>query len=277
MEPLGVRVLIVDDTTEIRALLRLTLETDDRFEVVGEATNGAEAIEAASRLQPDVIVLDRHMPVLDGVEALPGIRRGCPDAAILLFTAHADDATRQLALGLGADQVWSKLDVDVLDVADELARTLVDRVTKAGDTVTLRLGPLPSEAARVWIPNTMAIVAAVSLHADELGLVLPEGVTDLFMRYLREWLSVAENEQEFFWAATASAESARQLVEVWANIDSLSEEQLARLGCAWSPPEGEPFFHALTAAVLEALARHESLHDLVASLEGQWGGAAASA
>jgi CheY-like chemotaxis protein len=272
----GVRVLVVDDTRDIRALLRLTLETDERFEVVGEAANGAEAIEVAGDLQPDVIILDRHMPVLDGVEALPAIRRACPQTAILLFTAHADEATRQVALGSGADQVWSKLDVPLTEMADELSKALLVRMNASGDLITLRLGPLPAEAARTWIPNTMAIVAAVHNHADELGLAIPEGVTDLFLGYLREWLAVAEAEDEFFWAATASAASARQLIECWAAIDSLTDDQLARLQVQWSPPAGEPFFLALTQAVIEALAHHESMQDLRTSLEDQWGSLGAS-
>jgi len=271
----GVRVLVVDDTRDIRMLLRLTLESDERFEVVGEATNGAEAIEAAGELQPDVIILDRHMPVLDGVEALPAIRRTCPQAAILLFTAHADEATRQVALGSGADQVWSKLDVPVTEMADELTKALLARMNESGDLITLRLGPLPSDATRTWIPNTMAIVAAVHNHHDELGLDIPAHVTELFLQYLREWLAVAEAESEFRWAATASAASARQLIECWAAIDSLGDDQLERLKVQWSPPEGEPFFAALTQAVLEALAHHESMQDLRASLESQWGGAPA--
>jgi CheY-like chemotaxis protein len=270
------RVLVVDDTADIRVLLRLTLQTDDRFTVVGEATNGAEAIEASKRLQPDLIILDRHMPVLDGVEAIPGIRRACPQAVILLFTAHADNDTRQIALGSGADDVWSKLDLPLTEMADELTKVLLARMSREGDLITLRLGPLSSEPARVWIPNTMAIVAAVHTNRAELGLDLPDRVTELFLQYLREWLAVAEAEDEFFWAATASAASARELIECWAAIDLLSDEQMARLGVAWSPPEGEPFFLALTQSVLDALAHHESMQDLRASLETQWGGAEAT-
>ncbi|HEV7887774.1 MAG TPA: response regulator [Acidimicrobiales bacterium] len=267
----GVRVLVVDDTPDIRALLRFTLTRDGRFTVVGEAADGAEAIEAAARLQPDLVVLDRHMPVLDGVAALPGIRRSCPEAVILLFTAQADDATRQLALGSGADRVWSKLDLPLTEMADELARALLDRMSRTGDTVTLRLGPLPSAAARVWIPNTIRIIEAVGEHLDELGLDLPDGVTDLFLDYLREWQAVADAEDEFFWAASADAESARRLVECWAAIDALPEERITALGCRWSPPEGTPFFIALTQAVLDGLARHAALSDLAADLQGQWG------
>lgn len=269
----SVRVLVVDDTPDIRMLLRFTLEHDERFDVVGEASNGVEAIEAATRLRPDLVILDRHMPVLDGVEALPVIRRNAPGATILLFTAHADESTRQLAMSAGADQVWSKLDVPLTDMADELARALLDRMSRAGDEIGLRLGPLASSAARVWIPNTMAIVAAVDAHAEELALNLPDGVTELFHRYLRDWLTVAEAGDEFYWAATASAAATRQLLEVWAQIDALTDEQMEILGCSWSPPEGTPFFNALTQGVLEALAHHDSMRDLAASLERQWGAA----
>lgn len=271
-----VRVLVVDDTVDIRLLLRMTLETDDRFVVVGEAENGAEAIDRAAELRPDLVVLDRHMPVLDGVQALPALRRLCPDTVILLFTAHADDETRQLAVSSGADQVWSKLDVPLPDMADELARALLDRAARTGDTVTLTLGPLPSSAARVWIRNTTRIVECVRNHKDELGLDVPDSVAELFLRYLKEWLDVADANEEFFWAASAEVDNARRLIEYWAAIDNLSDEQMDAIGCTWSPPEGEPFFIALTTAVLEALARHESTQDLVAALRDQrWGDPAA--
>jgi CheY-like chemotaxis protein len=268
----GVRVVVVDDTDDIRMLLRLALETDPRYVIVGEASNGMEAIEVAADLQPDLVVLDRHMPVLDGVQALPALRRLCPDTAILLFTANADEATRQLAMSSGADQVWSKLDVPLLDMADELAHVLLDRLDRGRDQLTIRLGPLPSSAARVWIRNTMDIVRAVNAHlaAGDLALDLPEGVTDLFLGYLQNWLDVADAEDEFFWAAGADPADARRLIECWATIDAMPDDQLASLGCHWSPPEGEPFFHALTGAVLEALARHESTRDLAESLRGQW-------
>ncbi|MDQ1444578.1 MAG: hypothetical protein QOI20_1042, partial [Acidimicrobiaceae bacterium] len=124
------RVLVVDDTPDVRLLLRIALSTDDRFDVVGEAANGAEAIDQARDLKPDIVVLDRQMPVLDGVQALPLIRQVCPDAVILLFTAHADEAVQQLALSAGADRVWSKLEVPLPDMANELAGALLDRLDR---------------------------------------------------------------------------------------------------------------------------------------------------
>lgn len=264
------RVLIVDDSDDVRSLLRIALSLEERFDVVGEAVNGAEAIRVASEVRPDLIVLDRDMPVLTGVEALPALRRVVPDAAVVLFTAHADDMTSRVALGAGADEVWTKVDVPVTDIAHELARVFVTRHQHRGDTIDLTLGPLSSVAARVWIPNTMAIVAAVRSHGARLGVHIDDDVSDQFLAYLREWLTIAEAEDEFFWAASAPADVARRLIESWALIDGITDDQLAELGCSWSPAEGEPFFVALTTAVIEALDRHADTVNLAAQLREQW-------
>ena len=107
MEPL--RTLIVDDAAPLRELLRLQLmeEGGDRFEVVGEAANGAQAIELARELRPDLIILDLLMPVVDGFQALPELRRIVPDARIVCLTA-AVARTRAEASELGADLVLDK-------------------------------------------------------------------------------------------------------------------------------------------------------------------------
>ena len=83
-------VLLVDDAPDLRTLLQVALERDGRFVVVGEATNGAEAISMASGLQPDIIVLDQMMPVMSGLDALPRIRDVAPAAKVVLFSAIAD-------------------------------------------------------------------------------------------------------------------------------------------------------------------------------------------
>lgn len=84
------RVLLVDDAPDLRTLLQVALERDGRFVVVGEAVNGAEAIDKAADLQPDIVVLDQMMPVMSGLEAMPHIRRAAPEAKIVLFSAIAD-------------------------------------------------------------------------------------------------------------------------------------------------------------------------------------------
>lgn len=103
-----IRVLLVDDAQDIRFLVRLGLERDGRFEVVAEAINGVDAIELAEVHQPDVVVLDVAMPVMDGLEALPLIRTVAPACRIAMlsgFTARsmASDATER-----GADAYLEK-------------------------------------------------------------------------------------------------------------------------------------------------------------------------
>jgi DNA-binding NarL/FixJ family response regulator len=93
-------VLLVDDEEDIRLLLGKFLSRDDRFEVVGEAVNGREALEMCAGA--DVVVLDLNMPVLDGMATLPLMREQCPEVEIAIYSAFGDDSRRQEAERLGA-------------------------------------------------------------------------------------------------------------------------------------------------------------------------------
>jgi DNA-binding NarL/FixJ family response regulator len=95
-------VLLVDDEEDIRRMLRIHLDRDDRFEVVGEATNGQEALDLCAEVKADVVVLDLRMPVLDGMAALPLLLEQCPDAEVAVYSAFGDDARRAEAERLGA-------------------------------------------------------------------------------------------------------------------------------------------------------------------------------
>lgn len=83
------RVVLVDDTADIRLLLRALLAEVDGVDVVGEGGNGVEAIELAARLQPELLVLDHRMPVLDGMAALPEIWRAAPQTRVVLLSGEA--------------------------------------------------------------------------------------------------------------------------------------------------------------------------------------------
>ncbi len=98
-----VRVLIVDDTPDIRLLLRFTLERAGDFEVVGEAGNGRDAQTLAEQHRPDVVLLDLAMPVMDGLEALPGLRKLLPDGTIIVLSGFTADAMTNRAIAAGAD------------------------------------------------------------------------------------------------------------------------------------------------------------------------------
>lgn len=81
---------------ELRALVRLTLERSGAFTVVGQAADGQQAIEVVACAQPDLVLLDISMPVMDGLEALPRIRLVAPDAAVVMLSGFAESR-------LGAD------------------------------------------------------------------------------------------------------------------------------------------------------------------------------
>jgi len=86
-----IRVLIVDDHAIVRKGIRALLMEYKEIDVIGEASNGVEAIEMANRLQPDVILIDLVMPVMDGIEAIRQIIANQPDARILVLTGYAGE------------------------------------------------------------------------------------------------------------------------------------------------------------------------------------------
>jgi DNA-binding NarL/FixJ family response regulator len=96
------RVLIVDDDDLMRAGLAELLAVDDTIDVVGEAANGREAIGAASRLAPDVVLMDVRMPDLDGIAATRALATSAPDAKVLMLTTFEEDDYVFGALRAGA-------------------------------------------------------------------------------------------------------------------------------------------------------------------------------
>jgi DNA-binding NarL/FixJ family response regulator len=102
------RVLIVDDTAIVRAVVRRTLQTDERFEVVGEAVNGREAIEQSQACQPDLVLLDLAMPEMDGLEALPHILVAVPTTRVIVLSAFSPDQMAAQAIKAGASAYLEK-------------------------------------------------------------------------------------------------------------------------------------------------------------------------
>src|ERR671924_116077 len=85
------RILIADDHPTLREGLRAILDTQEDFEVAGEAANGEEALAKAEVLRPDVVLMDLEMPVLDGVEATRRIAERLPGTPVIVLTAFGTD------------------------------------------------------------------------------------------------------------------------------------------------------------------------------------------
>ncbi len=103
-----VKVLIVDDAPTTRKLIKHILEQDGRFDIVGEAKNGDEAIELAKSVQPDIITLDLIMPIKGGVDAAKEILETAKGARILFVTSIKDKSIEEQAKTMGIDYILQK-------------------------------------------------------------------------------------------------------------------------------------------------------------------------
>ncbi len=99
---MAIRVLITDDHGVVRQGLRMFLSLDPDFEVVGEAENGREALQMARELEPDVVLMDLLMPVMDGVSATEAIRKELPGVEVVALTSVLEDASVTGAVRAGA-------------------------------------------------------------------------------------------------------------------------------------------------------------------------------
>ena len=97
-----IRVLVVDDHAVVRQGLRGLLELQDGIEVAGDAADGDQGVDAATRLRPDVILMDLVMPALDGVEATRLLRERLPETRVIVLTSFLDDDKLLPALRAGA-------------------------------------------------------------------------------------------------------------------------------------------------------------------------------
>jgi DNA-binding NarL/FixJ family response regulator len=110
MTPL--RILIVDDHAVVRRGVRALLETQPQWEVAGEATTGREAVDAATRLRPDIVVMDLSLPELNGLDAARQILKELPATEVLVLTMHHSEELARNALQAGARGYVLKSDAD---------------------------------------------------------------------------------------------------------------------------------------------------------------------
>lgn len=123
-----IRIMLVDDQEMVRVGFRMILEAESDFSIVGEASDGAEAIEVADRAKPDIILMDVRMPRVDGIEACGSIRDRHPSTMVMMLTTFDLDDYVHAALRAGASGFMLK---------DAPAEQLVDaiRIVARGDAL----------------------------------------------------------------------------------------------------------------------------------------------
>ncbi|HEY9059668.1 MAG TPA: response regulator [Pseudobacteroides sp.] len=103
-----IRVVIVDDSEETRSNIKTILAFEKRFEVMGEAENGAEAVNIAKELRPDVILMDINMPVMDGIKATSIISIECPETSVIIMSVQGEQEYLRKAMSAGAREFITK-------------------------------------------------------------------------------------------------------------------------------------------------------------------------
>jgi CheY-like chemotaxis protein len=167
-----VRVLLVDDVADVRRLVRIALRFHGGFEVVGEAGAGLRAIELATRLRPDIVLLDLGLPDLTGRDVLTRVREVAPGAKVVVFTgAETDD--RAYYEDNAAGYVRKSGDLDYLvQLLDDLGHT-AQRNQSARFEADVSSVPLAREFVRRWLHESGA-----DHGFDEACLIVTELATN---------------------------------------------------------------------------------------------------
>ena len=122
MRPGAITVLLADDDSLFLESLQALIDRQPELMVAATASNGVEALELADQLVPDAVVVDLHMPLLDGISTLTRLRRDHPHVCLIVLTGDSDPALHAAATAAGADAVLEK---------HEMTRGLVDRLAAA--------------------------------------------------------------------------------------------------------------------------------------------------
>jgi DNA-binding NarL/FixJ family response regulator len=159
-----IRVLLADDHRMLREGLRRSLEAEG-FDVVGEASDGLEAIALGEQLAPDVVLMDVTMPVLDGIEATRVLRERQPGIQVVMLTMHADDDLVARAVRAGAAGYLVK-DCSTADIAHTL------RLAAAGETA---LSPNLASGILDEMRAPIADTPVISKREEEVLQLIADG------------------------------------------------------------------------------------------------------
>jgi two-component system nitrate/nitrite response regulator NarL len=173
--PMPIRILVVDDHTLFRRGLTALLGRDPRLNVIGDAADAGQAQRKAQELQPDLILLDNHLPGVNGVDALPALIEAAPGACILMLTVSEDENDLAAALrGGAAGYLLKTIDGDELTAAilramqgdSVVAPEMMSKLVAAYRGATVK-APAATAAAPATTPET----AISSLSPRELDIL----------------------------------------------------------------------------------------------------------
>jgi DNA-binding NarL/FixJ family response regulator len=174
-QPVPLRIVVADDQASVREGFALMLGLLPDIEVVASAADGRQAIEVVAQHQPDAILLDLHMPVMDGIEATRQLTRRHPAVAVVVLTTYADDASIVAALSAGARGYLTK-DTDRVEIASAL-RSAVSGLSVLDPAVRAALLAAATHGAASSGTNSAANSGAPEASPPVLPEVLPDGLT----------------------------------------------------------------------------------------------------
>lgn len=177
-----IKVLIADDQDLIRGSLRIVLRGETDIEVVGVASNGAEAVELCKQHQPHVVLMDIHMPEMDGIEATRYLKQHLPDTRVVMLTTFHDMDYVREALAAGAVGYLLKA-MQPEDLASSI------RLVYKGETL------IPQEIAKIMVAEWTGGMSAAVKPKREKEKKPRYGLTDREMDVLRHLVSGMDNRE----------------------------------------------------------------------------------
>ncbi len=210
--PQPIRILVVDDHTLFRRGITALLAREATFEVIADAADAAEAQRRARELQPDLILLDNHLPGVTGADALPALREAAPAARVLMLTVSEDEEDLATALRNGAcGYLLKTMEGDALAmailramrgesvVADEMTGKLVAAYRHAAATPLQADSSLPTSPVASLSPREQEILRGIARGASnkviarELGIA--ETTVKIHVQHVLRKLEVASRVQ----------------------------------------------------------------------------------